>query len=63
MPTDELEQLRDALIPFARIWAINALLEPDPSRPVADFITGLWPDMADAKRAYDLVWSYRKPGQ
>ena len=61
--SQEIKQLRDALIPFARIWAFSAQLEPDPSRSVRDFVAGVWPNMADAKRAHDLVWSYRKPGQ
>ena len=63
MPDDELKLLRAALIPFARIWAVNAPLAPDPSRPVAQFVAGAWPTMADAKRAHDLVWHHRQPGQ
>lgn len=53
--SDEIAQLRQALLPFARIWAINAPLNPDPARPVSQFIAGAWPSMADAKRAYDLA--------
>lgn len=58
--SDEIAQLRQALLPFARIWAINAPLNPDPARSVAQFIAGAWPSMADAKRAYDLVWRHRQ---
>lgn len=56
MSQQDADKLREALIPFARIWAINAPLNPDPARPVAQFIAGVWPTMADAKLAYDLVW-------
>jgi len=58
--SDEIAQLRQALLPFARIWAINAPLNPDPAGPVSQFIAGAWPTMAEAKRAYDLVWQHRQ---
>lgn len=51
----EVVLLRVALDPFARIWRINAPLNPDPHRPLAHFIPGAWPLMADAKRANDAL--------
>ena len=60
---EEVKALRSALIPFARIWAVNEPLSPDLRRPVQDFIAGEWPTMADAKRAYDLAWKHRRMGQ
>lgn len=59
----EVKELRKALIPFARIWAMNLALSPKPEAGVRDYVAGVWPTMADAKAAYDLAWKFRKPGE
>ena len=60
---DELEALRGCLIQFARIWAINEQLHPNPADGIAKYCAGLWPTMADARDAFDLVWKYREDGE
>lgn len=53
MPTSEKE-LRDALEPFARVWRVNRPLEPDPNRPLIDFLPhGM--KLETCKRANDLL--------
>ena len=59
----EIERLRAALIPFARIWAVGKPLTPPTSASIRGWVAGTWPTMADAKAAYDLVWRYRKDGE
>lgn len=60
---DEIKALRSCLIQFARIWAINEQLHPNPADGIAKHCAGLWPTMADTRQAYDLVWKYRKDGE
>lgn len=62
-PEEEIQVMRKALIPFARIWAMNVQLNPDLSSGVGSYIAEVWPTMADAKSAYDLVWQYRRRGE
>lgn len=47
----EIERLRAALEPFARVWAINEPLKPDLERPFIDFCPGVWPTIGDARAA------------
>jgi hypothetical protein len=57
----QVDGLRDALIPFARIWAISAPLDPDITRSIRPPCG--WPTYGDTKTAHELVWRHRKPGQ
>lgn len=62
-PEEEVQVLRKALIPFARIWAMNVPINPDTSSGVGKYVAGVWPTMGDAKYAYDLVWKHRQSGE
>ncbi len=59
----DAEAMRASLIKFARIWAINRDLNPPLDAGIREFTAGIWPTMADAKEAYDLVWHTRQPGE
>ncbi len=50
-----IAELEAALTPFARVWRINAQLEPDLKRPMREFVPGAWLLIADCKRASDLL--------
>lgn len=54
-----IERAADALDPFARIWRLNACLEPDDAAPVARYIAGEWPKMAAVKEANEVLAALR----
>jgi hypothetical protein len=55
--------MRAALIHFARIWAVNRDLNPPLDAGIREWTAGVWPTMAHAKAAFDLVWHTRKAGE
>jgi len=49
--TRELAEARKALDPFARLARLNAPLNLPDDLPMSKFIPGVWPVMADCRRA------------
>lgn len=53
----ETAKLEEALMPFARLYALNRPLNLDDSRPMSHFVPGEWPTMRDCRRAYEALGS------
>lgn len=53
--SEKLNALQTAAEPFARVYRLNAGLDPRADEPMRDYTPGVWPTMGDLRKLTDLL--------